>query len=132
MLEIYGHYGCLKNSVKSSLKVKKAILELTSHVQLSKLSTETLELIDWANRFEKSHVTRAGTEKKTGRRSYFERAPKLISKVRELREQGLTFRKIAQKLFSLGWKTKSGKKFTGGFVCKLNKQADLLGKIGKK
>ena len=81
-MKTYGHNGMIQSSVETSLRVQKALLEMASQLQLAKLSSETLELIDWANRYKKGQINLKGEEKNSGRRSYLESDPKLVMKVR--------------------------------------------------
>jgi len=125
-METYGHNGMIQSSVENSLKVQKALLEMGSHLQLAKLSPETLELYDWANQYKNNQIDLKGEEKNSGRRSYAEKDPKLVMKVRELREQKLTNSEISDKLFVMGWKTKTGRKFTCGMITRLYQQSNQL------
>ena len=125
-METYGHNGMIHNSVETSLKVQKALLEMASQLQLAKLSPETLELIDWANRYRNNQVSLKGEEKKSGRRSYLESDPKLVMTVSELREQKLTNREISDKLYTMGYTTKTGKKFNRGMITRLYQQSNIL------
>ena len=129
-METYGHNGMIQSSVETSLKLQKAVMEMASQLQLAKLSSETLELIDWANRYKNNQINLKGEEKNSGRRSYLESDPKLVMKVRELRGKKLKNREIADKLFVMGWKTKTGNKFNTGMISKLYQQSNLLVKKG--
>jgi hypothetical protein len=125
-METYGHNGMIQSSVETSLKLQKAVMEMASQLQLAKLSSETLELIDWANRYKKGQINLKGEVKNSGRRSYLESDPKLVMKVRELRSKKLKNREISDKLFLMGWKTKTGNKFNTGMISKLYQQSNLL------
>ena len=132
-MKTYGHNGMLHNSVETSLKVQKAVLEmeaLLSSSQLAGLTPETLDFLDWNKRYKNNQVSLKGEEKKSGRRSYLESDPKLVMTVRKLREQKLTNSEISDKLFVMGWKTKTGKKFTCGMITRLYQQSNQLVKKG--
>ena len=131
-METYSQYGMIRNNKATNLKVQKAVLEMASHIPLSLLSKEALELVDWANRFDNKDdlKTVKGEKKVVGRPAYKDTDPKLVMKVRELRGKKLKNREIADKLFVMGWKTKTGNKFNTGMISKLYQQSNLLVKKG--
>jgi len=125
-MKTYGKHGMLESTVKNNFEIKRVILELASHVQLAKLPLFALKGIDWAKDYDNSGIDLKEKEKKSGRRSYLESDPKLVMKVRELRENRYKYREIADILFEMGWHTATGKKFTHSMLRRLYQQSDIL------
>jgi len=125
-METYGKHGMLQSTVKNNFEIKKVILELASHVQLDKLPPFALNGIDWAKGYDNSGIDLKEKEKKSGRRSYLESDPKLVMKVRELRENRYKYREITDILFEMGWHTATGKKFNHSMIRRLYQQSDIL------
>ena len=125
----YSHNGMIHNSLEASLNIQKAVLEMNS-LPKSEWSNDTLELVDWAERYKTDQVTIKGEVKNSGRRSYAEKDPKLVMTVRKLRERKLTNSEIVEKLYTMGYTTKTGKKFGRGMITRLYQQSNLLVKKG--
>jgi hypothetical protein len=115
----------IHNSLEDSLKVQKAILEMNS-LPKSEWSADTFEAIAWAERYKTDQVTIKGEVKNSGRRSYAEKDPKLVMTVRKLRKQKLTNSEIVEKLYTMGYTTKTGKKFGRGMITRLYQQSNQL------
>ena len=67
-----------------------------------------------------------GQGKISGRKSYLEKDPELVKRVRDLRDSGYKNQEISDILLSLGYKTKNGNPFNRGMITKLYKQSELL------
>ena len=67
-----------------------------------------------------------GQGKISGRKSYLEKDPELVKRVRDLRGAGYKNQEISDILLSLGYKTKNGNPFNRGMITKLYKQSELL------
>ena len=89
---------------------------------------------DWAfERYEDRLVCLKGVERNinlkgkiSGRKSYLEKDPELVSRVRKLRMSKYTNAEITKILFDLGYKTKTGKPFGRGMITRLYQQSELL------
>ena len=75
---------------------------------------------------EQGIVNLKGTGKISGRKSYLEKDPELVKKVRQLRMRKYTNSEICKILFDLGYKTKTGKPFGRGMITRLYQQSELL------
>ena len=75
---------------------------------------------------EKGIVNLQGKGKISGRKSYLEKDPDLVRRVRKLRMSKYTNAEITKILFDLGYKTKTGKVFGRGMITRLYQQSELL------
>ena len=75
---------------------------------------------------EKGIVNLQGKGKISGRKSYLEKDPELVRRVRKLRMSKYTNGEITKILFDLGYKTKTGKPFGRGMITRLYQQSELL------
>ena len=75
---------------------------------------------------EKGIVNLQGKGKISGRKSYLEKDPELVRRVRKLRMSKYTNAEITKILFDLGYKTKTGKAFGRGMITRLYQQSELL------
>ena len=75
---------------------------------------------------EKGIVNLQGKGKISGRKSYLEKDPDLVRRVRKLRMSKYTNAEITKILFDLGYKTKIGKAFGRGMITRLYQQSELL------
>ena len=75
---------------------------------------------------EKGIVNLQGKGKISGRKSYLEKDPDLVRRVRKLRMSKYTNAEITKILFDLGYKTKTGKPFGRGMITRLYQQSELL------
>ena len=60
------------------------------------------------------------------RKSYLEKDPELVKKVRQLRVGKHTNSEISKILYNLGYKTQTGKPFGRGMITRLYQQSELL------
>ena len=75
---------------------------------------------------EKGVINLQGKGKISGRKSYLEKDPELVRRVRKLRMSKYTNAEITKILFDLGYKTKTGKAFGRGMITRLYQQSELL------
>jgi len=75
---------------------------------------------------EKGIVNLQGKGKISGRKSYLEKDPELVRRVRKLRMSKYSNGEITKILFDLGYKTKTGKPFGRGMITRLYQQSELL------
>ena len=75
---------------------------------------------------EEGVVNLQGKGKISGRKSYLEKDPDLVRRVRKLRMSKYTNAEITKILFDLGYKTKTGKAFGRGMITRLYQQSELL------
>ena len=75
---------------------------------------------------EKGVINLQGKGKISGRKSYLEKDPELVRRVRKLRMSKYTNAEITKILFDLGYKTKTGKPFGRGMITRLYQQSELL------
>ena len=75
---------------------------------------------------EKGVINLQGKGKISGRKSYLEKDPDLVRRVRKLRMSKYTNAEITKILFDLGYKTKTGKAFGRGMITRLYQQSELL------
>ena len=77
---------------------------------------------------EKGIVNLQGEGKISGRKSYLQKDPELVRRVRNLRGSGYKNREISDILFNMGYKTRNGNPFNTGQISKLYQQSELLPK----
>ena len=75
---------------------------------------------------EQGIVNLEGIGKISGRKSYLEKDPELVKKVRQLRLGKHTNSEISKILYNLGYKTQTGKPFGRGMITRLYQQSELL------
>ncbi len=75
---------------------------------------------------EKGVINLQGKGKISGRKSYLEKDPELVRRVRKLRMSKYSNAEITKILFDLGYKTKTGKAFGRGMITRLYQQSELL------
>ena len=75
---------------------------------------------------EKGVINLQGKGKISGRKSYLEKDPELVRRVRKLRMSKYTNAEITKILFDLGYTTKTGKPFGRGMITRLYQQSELL------
>ena len=75
---------------------------------------------------EKGIVNLQGKGKISGRKSYLEKDPDLVRRVRKLRMSKYTNAEITKILFDLGYTTKTDKVFGRGMITRLYQQSELL------
>ena len=107
----------------------------------SRIEKESDELFQIVMRYEKLRLTlsRIRTKHKkeeegiinlkgkiSGRKSYLEKDPDLVRRVRKLRMSKYSNGEITKILFDLGYKTKTGKPFGRGMITRLYQQSELL------
>ena len=109
----------------------------------SRIEKESDELFQIVMRYEKLRLTLSrirtkykkeeegivnlqGKGKISGRKSYLEKDPDLVRRVRKLRMSKYTNAEITKILFDLGYKTRTGKPFGRGMITRLYQQSELL------
>ena len=109
----------------------------------SRVERESTELFQIVMRYEKLRLTLSrirtkhkkeeegiinlkGKGKISGRKSYLEKDPELVRRVRKLRMSKYTNAEITKILFDLGYTTKTGKAFGRGMITRLYQQSELL------
>ena len=103
--------------------------ELFGMVQRSDKLRLTLSRLRTKQRNEKKGIVNLqGKGKISGRKSYLQKDPDLVRRVRNLRGSGYKNREISDILFNMGYKTRNGTPFNTGQISKLYQQSELLPK----
>jgi len=113
--------------ISGSSRVEKDSTELFQIVMRYEKLRLTLSRIRTKQKNEeKGVINLQGKGKISGRKSYLEKDPELVRRVRKLRMSKYTNAEITKILFDLGYKTKTGKPFGRGMITRLYQQSELL------
>ena len=113
--------------ISGSSRVEKDSTELFQIVMRYEKLRLTLSRIRTKQKNEeKGVINLQGKGKISGRKSYLEKDPELVRRVRKLRMSKYTNAEITKILFDLGYKTKTGKAFGRGMITRLYQQSELL------
>ena len=130
--EVIGKIGhqliCIDGQfITGSSRVEKESDELFQIVMRYEKLRLTLSRIRTKHKKEEEGVVNLqGKGKISGRKSYLEKDPELVRRVRKLRMSKYTNAEITKILFDLGYKTKTGKPFGRGMITRLYQQSELL------
>jgi len=113
--------------ISGSSRVEKDSTELFQIVMRYEKLRLTLSRIRTKQKNEeKGVINLQGKGKISGRKSYLEKDPELVRRVRKLRMSKYSNAEITKILFDLGYKTKTGKAFGRGMITRLYQQSELL------
>ena len=113
--------------ISGSSRVEKDSTELFQIVMRYEKLRLTLSRIRTKQKNEeKGVINLQGKGKISGRKSYLEKDPDLVRRVRKLRMSKYSNAEITKILFDLGYKTKTGKPFGRGMITRLYQQSELL------
>ena len=130
--EVIGKLGhqliCIDEQfITGSSRVEKESDELFQIVMRYEKLRLTLSRIRTKHKKEEEGVVNLqGKGKISGRKSYLEKDPELVRRVRKLRMSKYTNAEITKILFDLGYKTRTGKPFGRGMITRLYQQSELL------
>ena len=113
--------------ITGSSRIEKESDELFQIVMRYEKLRLTLSRIRTKHKKEEEGVVNLqGKGKISGRKSYLEKDPELVRRVRKLRMSKYSNGEITKILFDLGYKTKTGKPFGRGMITRLYQQSELL------
>ena len=130
--EVIGKIGhqliCIDGQfITGSSRIEKDSTELFQIVMRYEKLRLTLSRIRTKHKKEEEGIVNLqGKGKISGRKSYLEKDPDLVRRVRKLRMSKYTNAEITKILFDLGYKTKTGKAFGRGMITRLYQQSELL------